>query len=173
MVRSLQTERPPGRRPSPRSIVLGLLLLIALAIGIERLSVSEEERVEAAVQAFFSAVEDENRAGVDVMLLDPFDYSGPNPIRSGDRKQMFAGLQELWEVADALDYIDKSPEIRIAQRSASHTSEGLVRFTWNQSLVVQRAKIEVTLLKGAPGADDPEAWKVRRVDVLELRRGVF
>ena len=37
----------------------------------------------------------------------------------------------------------------------------------------QTSFFKVTLLKGAPGVDDPEAWKVRRIDVLELRRGVF
>jgi hypothetical protein len=144
-----------------------------IAIGVERWMVSEEERIEIVVETLFAAIEAEDRAGVDAILLDPFDYSGPDPIRAGEREQMFEGLKRLWSVADELDYIDKAPEIRIAQRSASHTSEGLIRFKWNGSLVAHRAEIEVTLLKGAPGVDDPEAWKVRRIDVLELRRGLF
>jgi hypothetical protein len=173
----LQMSRLQTDDKSP-FVTLGRVLLVLLCLSTvwvtyEMFTLTEDERISAATEAFFQAVEDEDEATVNVLLLEPFDFSGPAPIRAGDRTQMFEGLTRLWGIADGLDYVDRPPEIRIAKRSASHTSEGIVRFTWNQSLVVQRAKIEVTLIKGAPGVDDPEEWRIRRVDVLELRRGVF
>ncbi len=170
---SLQTRDGGGRRPSVLTIALVLILLAVVGVVVERMMVSEEERIEDVVAALVLAIETEDRAGVDALLLDPFDYSGPIPIRSGEREAMFEGLTHLWAIADGLDYIESTAEVRIAERSAAHTSEGLIRFKWNESLVVHRGKIEVTLLRGAPGVDDPDAWRVRRLDVLELRRGVF
>ncbi|GEM_PF-2369462 len=170
---SLQTHDEGSRRPSITLIALVVVLLVVVGVVIERMLVSEEERIDAVVDALIVAIETEDRAGVDALLLDPFDYSGPVPIRTGEREALFVGLRGLWDVADDIDYVDGSEEIRIAKNSASHTSEGLVRFKWSESLVVHRAKIEVTLIRGAPGVEDDDAWRVRRIDVLELRRGLF
>jgi hypothetical protein len=137
---------------------------------VEHLLVSPEEEIQAVVDALVQAVEREDRPAVEALLLDPADFSGPHPIRSGDRTAMLRGLELLGEKTRELQYISRAPEVRIAGRSASHTSEGLIRFKWGDALVVHRAKIEITLMEDAP--DRPEGWCVRRVDVLELRRGI-
>ena len=71
-------------------VTLGRVLMVLLCLSTvwviyETFTLTEDERISAATEAFFQAVEDEDEATVNVLLLEPFDFSGPAPIRAGDR----------------------------------------------------------------------------------------
>jgi hypothetical protein len=92
----LQMSRLQTDDKSP-FVTLGRVLMVLLCLSTvwvtyETFTLTEDERISAATEAFFQAVEDEDEATVNVLLLEPFDFSGPAPIRAGDRTQMFEGL---------------------------------------------------------------------------------
>jgi hypothetical protein len=148
-----------------------LLALLVVFLGgvvlVDRLVVTDEERLEDLLTDLALVVSEEEDTGLKLLLAEDFSFAGPPPVREGDYNETLDRFDDFWEQADSIVLSWREPSMRLSGHLATLKVSGLIRFRSSDVLVVYRVDCEVV----AVWLED--AWRLRRIDVLELRRGIF
>lgn len=146
---------------------LGAVLLILLLLLIERLHVTDEERVEAAWDDLVLAMQDEDAGRMRARLAEDLRYEGPRMIGEGDKAEALAALAGYWDQTDRIAVVTRTNDIKVQGQVASNLATTVVRFYWGESISVWRVRVQVAW------SPEGEGWKARDIDILEMSPGLF
>ena len=146
---------------------VGLILTLLLLFGLDRVVVTQEELLELMLANLATAVSSEDEASLRGVLALDFSFSGPPPVRQGDHEETLRRFEQFWSEADSIVLSWREPSMTISGRVATLKVPGLIRFRSSDVLAVYRVDCEVTAVRLE------DAWRLRRIDVLELRRGIL
>lgn len=148
--------------------VLGCVVLLGGGLLIERVLVSDEERVERAYDRLRSAVQDESSTGLQAMLTDDFSFSGPQPVGTGDRAGVVARFEEFWGLADRVGLLPRgSKEIAVAGGIATLRIPQIVRFHYGDQFIAYRVDAVLTFDRIG------DEFVLAQIEVTDLRPGIL
>lgn len=154
--------------PRARTLLLAVLLLIVLGVGLERLIVTDEERVEQAYAALVAAVEEERAGDLAKLLSAALRYDGPTPVGKGDFDESQERFAEFFDAAHSIRIIRRgTTEITVAPGFATMRMPQIVRFKYGDMFVAY--KLDSTLTFDRAGDD----WLLSQVDITSLAPGIL
>lgn len=154
--------------PRVRTLLLAGLLLLVVGIGVERLIVSDEERVEEAYAALVAAVEAERTADLATLLGATFQFAGPPPVERGDRDEALGRFAELFEIAHSIAILRRGgSEITVAPGFATMRVRQIVRFKYGDMFVAY--KMDAVLTFDRAGED----WLLAQIEITDLTPGIL
>jgi hypothetical protein len=148
--------------------LLGALALVGLGVVIERLIVTDEERVEAAYAALRAAVQEESEPALAALLTPDFSFTGPPPIGAGTRDTVLPRFVELWGLADGIGLLPRGTrEITVVGALATLRTPQIVRFTIGDQFIAYRLDVVLTFDRAGEG------WALAQIEVTDLRPGLL
>lgn len=155
------------RPPSPRLLALLVVALPLVGLLIDQLVVTDAERLEHLLKDLSAAVASEDKDRFAGLVTEDFSFEGPSPVRSGDYEETFTRLADFWAQVTATELNWRDPQIDQSGPLATVESSGLVRFRYGDVLVMYRADSRLVCVRQG------DAWRLRRLDIVALRRGIF
>ena len=146
---------------------LGAVLLLLLLLLIERLHVTDEERVEAAWNELVAAMQDEDAGRMRARLAEDLRYKGPSLVGQGDKAEALAALAGYWDQVDRIAVVTRQNDIKVQGHVASNLATTVVRFNWGESIAIWRVRVQVAWTA------DGDTWRARDIDVIDMSPGLF
>ena len=151
-----------------RTALLLSILVLVTAVAIERLIVTDEERVEAAYAAIVAAVEAEQPGALAAGFAATLRFVGPAPVGSGDRDAARQRFAELFDQAHSIAIVRRgTAEITVAPGFATLRSPQLVRFKYGDIFVAYTLDAVLTFDRAGDG------WLLSEVEITSLAPGLF
>jgi len=155
-----------SRKPVRIAMLIGVLAAVA-AVGLERLMVSEEERLEQHLYSLSEAFSAGDQSSIDALLAESFSYSGPRPVGDGERSGVLQRLDDFWLDTREARLSWRVSELRVEGAVGRVEVSGTVRFRYGGSLIVYR--VDAVLVWARAG----DGWLLRRADLPLLRPGII
>lgn len=151
-----------------RTVLLIVLLLGIVGVAVERLIVSDEERVEQAYAELVTAVEDEQAGELAQRLGATLKYDGPAPVGSGDRDEAMKRFSELFATAHSIAIVRRGKtEITVQPGFATLRAPQIVRFKYGDIFVAYKMDAVLTFDRAGEG------WLLSDVQVTSLAPGIL
>ena len=157
---------PSRTRQRVGLVVLGVVLLIAIGIAIDRATVSDEEALDQLWTDLVDAMAREDVAAIDGLFHGTLTYRGPRPMGNGDRGRALSALSDYFAQTSQTKITSKR-EIPVEGNVGVIKASGHVRFDWGDGLVLYKMTTEVTCVRAGDG------WQVQTIATSELAPGLF
>lgn len=155
--------------PRARTLFLAACLLLVAGVLVERLLVSDEERVEQAYDALVAAVENERAAELAALIAPRFQFDGPAPVHRGNADDALGRFDEFFEAAGGIKIIRRGKsEITVAPGFATMRVPQVVRFKYGGDMFVAY-KLDTVLTFDRVGPD----WLLSQVEITSLAPGIL
>lgn len=148
--------------------VLGVLLLVVGWRLVDKLVVTDEERVVEAYDALRAAVVEERASAIGPLLTSDFSWESPPPINKGERADVEGRFQEFFDLAHDIAILPRGPkEITVAGGIATMRVAQIVRFKAGDMFVAWRMDAVLTFDRVG------DRFVLAQVRVTDLRAGIL
>jgi len=152
---------------SPRFLVLFVAGLLLVGLLVDQLVVTDAERLDHLLEDLSAAVASEDTDRVAGLVTEDFSFEGPSPVRSGDHSEAFIRLSDFWTQVNATELNWRDAQIDQSGPLATLEASGLIRFRYGDVLVMYRVDSRLVCVRQG------DEWRLRRLDIVALRRGIF